>query len=107
MNRDLFLSRHGKEWAQIKDDLLLLVEKESPAWDAYKLPLETMDKINVTFTATLAGFGKCRAILSNLGDGVQQEPEEPATFETAPEEIVGSNTLPKMPPPKKSKTKRK
>jgi hypothetical protein len=103
MTIDLFLSRHEKEWQQIRTDLIALVDKQNPAWQADKLDLKTMAESNATFTATIAGFAHARNFLTKIGEGLSQEPEETATFTTPPNEVNTPGAMPVMPAPKERK----
>jgi hypothetical protein len=107
MTSDLFLSRHEKEWEQIKGDLVSLVDASSPAHQADKLELKTLADLNHTFAASVAGYAACRRLLNGLGGNVPVVEEDEPTFTTPPQDAFRADQPPSMPAPRLPKAPKK
>ena len=103
MTNQLFLSRHSPEWGQLKDDLISLIDANSLAHEADKLPMavtaEGRQTLNGVFTDRVAGFSACRRLLNNLLPLEAVVDPTEATFDPAETEEHPENIFPAMPPP--------
>ncbi len=112
MDTAKFLSRHGDKWAEIKSDLLAVLDAQSPAHLADGLPIavskEQAETVNAEFTSTLRGYAKARRVITQLGETFVETPIEQPTFAKSPEELATQEataeaTFPTMPKPKNKK----